>query len=87
MALNTGKRDLQGWVPRMEMQADYIELVEKARGGDRQSLNQLAAVARERLRTYVYRLTLKEDLTQEIVHESMLEMCRLLAKHTHTQSL
>lgn len=84
MALNTGKRDLQGWVPRMEMQVDYIELVEKARGGDRQSLNQLAIVARERLRTYVYRLTLKEDLTQEIVQESLLEMCRVLGKLKQT---
>lgn len=68
----------------MEMQANYIELVEKARRGDRQSLNQLAAVARERLRVYVYRLTLKEDLTQEIVQESLLEMCRVLGKLKQT---
>ncbi|MDI6450693.1 RNA polymerase sigma factor [Anaerobaca lacustris] len=66
------------------MQANYIELVEKARRGDRQSLNQLAAVARERLRVYVYRLTLKEDLTQEIVQESLLEMCRVLGKLKQT---
>ncbi len=68
----------------MEMQADYIELVEKARQGDKQSLNQLAALARERLRVYVYRLTLKEDLTQEIVQESLLEMCRVLGKLKQT---
>ncbi len=68
----------------MEMQADYIELVEKARRGDKQSLNQLAVLARERLRVYVYRLTLKEDLTQEIVQESLLEMCRVLGKLKQT---
>lgn len=68
----------------MDMQADYIELVEKARAGDKQSLNQLAALARERLRVYVYRLTLKEDLTQEIVQESLLEMCRVLGKLKQT---
>jgi RNA polymerase sigma-70 factor (ECF subfamily) len=68
----------------MDMQAEYIELVEKARRGDKQSLNQLAALARERLRVYVYRLTLKEDLTQEIVQESLLEMCRVLGKLKQT---
>ncbi len=68
----------------MEMQTDYIELVERARRGDKQSLNQLAAMARERLRVYVYRLTLKEDLTQEIVQESLLEMCRVLGKLKQT---
>lgn len=68
----------------MEMQANYIELVERARRGDRQSLNQLASMARERLSVYVYRLTLKEDLTQEIVQESLLEMCRVLGKLKQT---
>jgi RNA polymerase sigma-70 factor (ECF subfamily) len=64
----------------MDRQLDCIELVEKARAGDGQSLNQLAELARERLRTYVYRLTLKDDLTQEIVQESLLEMCKVLGK-------
>lgn len=62
------------------MQAAEIELVERAQRGDRQSLNQLAAIARERLRTYVYRLTQKDDLTQEIVQESLFEMCKILGK-------
>ncbi len=57
-----------------------IELVERARQGDRQSLNRLAGMARERLRVYVYRLTQKDDLTQEIVQESLLEMCKILGK-------
>jgi RNA polymerase sigma-70 factor (ECF subfamily) len=64
----------------MDRQVDYIELVEKAQKGDKQSLNTLAAIARERLRVYVYRLTLQEDLSQEIVQESLLEMCRVLGK-------
>jgi RNA polymerase sigma-70 factor (ECF subfamily) len=64
----------------MNGQVDYIELVERARQGDKDSLNDLAGMARERLRTYVYRLTLEEDLTQEIVQESLLEMCRVLGK-------
>jgi RNA polymerase sigma-70 factor (ECF subfamily) len=61
-------------------QVNEIELVERAQRGDRQSLNELAKIARERLRTYVYRLTQKDDLTQEIVQESLLEMCKILGK-------
>lgn len=63
-----------------DRQTNEIELVERARRGDRQSLNTLAGMARERLRTYVYRLTQNDDLTQEIVQESLLEMCRILGK-------
>jgi RNA polymerase sigma-70 factor (ECF subfamily) len=64
----------------MDGQVSEIELVERARRGDRQSLNNLAQIARERLRVYVYRLTLKDDLAQEIVQESLLEMCKILGK-------
>jgi len=64
----------------MDSKAGYIELVERARRGDKQSLNQLATMARDRLRVYVYRLTQNQDLTQEIVQESLLEMCRVLGK-------
>ncbi|MBN2465878.1 RNA polymerase sigma factor [candidate division WOR-3 bacterium] len=59
---------------------DTIELVEQAQRGDKQCLNRLATLARDRLRVYVYRLTQQEDLTQEIVQESLLEMCRVLGK-------
>ncbi|UCD49509.1 MAG: RNA polymerase sigma factor [Phycisphaerales bacterium] len=68
----------------MDSKAGYIELVERARQGDRQSLNELATMARERLRVYVYRLTQNQDLTQEIVQESLLEMCRVLGKLKQT---
>jgi RNA polymerase sigma-70 factor (ECF subfamily) len=63
-----------------DRQVNEVELVERARRGDRSSLNKLAEMARERLRVYVYRLTQKEDLTQEIVQESLLEMCKILGK-------
>ncbi len=62
----------------VDRQVNEIELVERAQRGDRQSLNTLARIARERLRTYVYRLTQKDDLAQEIVQESLLEMCKIL---------
>jgi RNA polymerase sigma-70 factor (ECF subfamily) len=64
----------------MKRQSGYIRLVKQAQLGDRQSLDRLAESARERLRVYVYRLTLEEDVAQEIVQESMLEMCKVLGK-------
>lgn len=64
----------------MEKCFDELELVIHARHGCKESLNSLAGIARQRLRVYVYRMTLDEDLTQEIVQESMLEMCRILGK-------
>jgi len=55
----------------------YGELIEKARCGDRQCMSRLAQRASVRLHEYVYRLTLKEDLAQDIVQETILEMFRI----------
>ena len=63
---------------------ETLELVEKARLGDRECLNRLAERARVRLHEYVYRLTLQEDLTQDIVQETILEMLRLFGKLRQT---
>ena len=59
---------------------EYIELVKRAQLGDEDSMNKLAGLARERLRVFVYRLTLREDLSQDIVQESLLEMFKVLGK-------
>jgi len=59
---------------------NYIELVRQAQLWDERSLNRLAELARERLRVYVYRLTLSDHLTQDILQESMLEMFKFLDK-------
>lgn len=64
----------------MSYQTDDIVLVKKAQLGDRDSLSHLAETARVRLHQYVLRLTLNEDLTQDIVQETMLEMLRILQK-------
>ena len=53
------------------------ELVRKAQLGDSECLNRLAEVVRVRLREYVLRLTLREDLTQDIVQETILEMFKV----------
>jgi len=62
----------------MDDTTDYIELVTRAQFGDKQSLNDLAELVRGRLYAYVYRITLQDDLTQDIVQESMLEMFKVI---------
>jgi RNA polymerase sigma-70 factor (ECF subfamily) len=64
----------------MDQQLDQIELIKRAQCGDRQCLGMLAEQARGRLHTYVYRLTQQDELTQEIVQESLFEMCKVLGK-------
>jgi RNA polymerase sigma-70 factor, ECF subfamily len=64
----------------MVQQLCQTELIERAQQGDKQCLEQLARQARERLRTYVYRMTQRDDLAQEIVQETLLEMCKVLGK-------
>ena len=64
----------------MDQQLDQIELIRRAQCGDRQSLELLARQAKSRLYTYVYRLTQQEELAQEIVQESLFEMCKVLGK-------
>jgi RNA polymerase sigma-70 factor (ECF subfamily) len=59
---------------------EHDELVMKAQHGDKECLNRLAEVARVHLREYVLRLTLREDLTQDIVQESILEMFKVFDK-------
>ena len=63
----------------MEKTADYVRLVKRAQLGDKESLERLSELAEERLRVDVFRLTLQEDLTQEIVQESLIEMLRVLS--------
>lgn len=64
----------------MSYGTDDIELVKRAQLGDGDSLNRLAEVARVRLHEYVLRLTLSEDLAQDIVQETILEMLRIFSK-------
>jgi len=59
---------------------EHAELVRNAQLGDKECLNRLAETARVHLREYVLRLTLREDLTQDIVQESVLEMFKVFDK-------
>ncbi|MBL7186819.1 MAG: RNA polymerase sigma factor [Phycisphaerae bacterium] len=69
----------------MDQQRYRVELIERARRGDKASLDELATLARERLRTYVYRMTQEDSLTQDIVQETLFEMCKALGKLKNTE--
>lgn len=70
----------------MNGNVDYVDLVEKARLGDEESMNRLATLGRESLRRYVFRLTLDEALTQDIIQEVLLEMFKILGKLKKSES-
>ncbi|HPS54312.1 MAG TPA: sigma-70 family RNA polymerase sigma factor, partial [Sedimentisphaerales bacterium] len=60
--------------------SDYIELVRQAQLGDKECPERLAEVVRERLYSYVYRCTMSDELTNDIVQESLLKMLEALSK-------
>jgi RNA polymerase sigma factor (sigma-70 family) len=61
-------------------QLQQIELIKGAQHGNRQCLEELARQAKERLQVYVYRLTQQQELTAEIVQESLVEMFKVIGK-------
>ena len=62
----------------MEKNIDYVQLVTQAQLGDKECLNRLAEAVNERLYTYIYRYTLSDELTEDIVQESILKMLEVL---------
>jgi RNA polymerase sigma-70 factor (ECF subfamily) len=64
----------------------FDQLVTQARRGVQQSMNELAQTAEPRLRAYLYRTTLDEELTGDLVQEAMLEMVRSLKDLQKVQS-
>jgi RNA polymerase sigma factor (sigma-70 family) len=59
---------------------EHAGWIKKAQLGDKECLNRLAEMARVHLYEYVFRLTLEEDLTQDIVQECILEMFKIFNK-------
>ena len=70
----------------MHDKGSYVELVKLAQRGDEESLSRLAEWARGPLFEYVYRATLAEDLTQDIIQETMIEMFKFLDKLEKAES-
>ncbi len=53
-----------------------IPLIEKARQGCQESMNSLIGRVQDDLFSYIYRLTLDENLSNDIRQETLIEMCR-----------
>ena len=64
--LNSGRED------------SFAEIIKKAQQGDRASMGQLAEVAEPRLLTYIFRLTLSQDLSEELCQKTLVKMVQSL---------
>jgi RNA polymerase sigma-70 factor (ECF subfamily) len=58
-------------------------LIHEAQLGNKDSTNRLAELVRERLFTYIYRLTLDHNLTQDLLQETILFMLQSLNQLEH----
>ena len=61
-------------VKTMKDRTGVTRLIERARRGDTEELNRLADAVRVRLYEYTVRMTLDEQLAEDIVQESLLTM-------------
>jgi DNA-directed RNA polymerase specialized sigma24 family protein len=53
-------------------------IITKAQQGDRTSMGLLAEVAEPRLLTYIFRLTLSQDLAEELCQKTLVKMVQSL---------
>ncbi|MHC4552247.1 MAG: RNA polymerase sigma factor [Planctomycetota bacterium] len=66
------------------MKEDVSGLIKSAIAGDQQSMNDLVQRVQPRIRAYILRSTLNEDLTEDIVQETMLQLLSSLKTLTNT---
>ena len=55
-----------------------IQVIQQAQGGNSQNLSVVAEQVRQKVYTYIYRLTLDYHLTQDLTQETVLEMIKAL---------
>jgi RNA polymerase sigma-70 factor (ECF subfamily) len=61
------------------------EWIDRTLQGDQTGRENLAKFAAEKLRNYVFRMTLREDVTEDVVQETVLEMMKILEKLKNTE--
>ena len=57
---------------------ELVGLITRARQGDQASMGRLAEVAEPRLLTYIFRLTLSQDLAEELCQKTLVKMVQSL---------
>jgi len=62
-----------------------MDLILQARQGDKASLNQLAEVASVRVEQFIYRITLREDVSHDVAQETIIEMLKIFGKLRHVE--
>ena len=60
-------------------------IIIKAQQGDRTSMGQLAEVAEPRLLTYIFRLTLSQELSEELCQKTLVKMVQSLETLEHIE--
>jgi RNA polymerase sigma factor (sigma-70 family) len=63
----------------------WIEWIEQAKQGDPDSRSRLAEFASDRLRNHLFRMTLRHDVTEDLVQETVMEMMKILGKLKNTE--
>jgi len=63
----------------MQNNTTHIELVRQAQAGNQEAVDRLAGCARVRLSQYIGRVTLGDDLTGDVVQESIIAMLKHLS--------
>ena len=64
----------------MNEQNEYIQqLLSEARSGSRRSMGHLATIVRERLYPFVFRTTLRHDVTEDVLQETLLTLLRQIS--------
>jgi RNA polymerase sigma-70 factor (ECF subfamily) len=61
-----------------EPAGELVNLITKAQQGDGESMNRLAELAEPRLLTYIFRLTLSQDLAEELCQKTLVKMVQSL---------
>jgi RNA polymerase sigma-70 factor (ECF subfamily) len=64
----------------MGIQKDHLKIVEQAMVGRKEDLSRLAEIVREPLRSYVYRIAFNEDIIDDIVQETLVEMYKIFSQ-------
>jgi len=59
---------------------EYNELVEQSLHGNKDALPKLVEIIHESLRSYIFRITLSEDLADDILQETILEMYKIFGQ-------
>lgn len=74
----TGELDRDGWYREPMAKELTIQTIRQAKAGNQQSLSAVADQVRQKVYTYIFRLTLDYHLTQDLTQDTVLEMIKNL---------